>query len=162
MYRSGVLWYLYFLELRMGEYLAASKHIRIKAVTHDNRTPFFYLGISLLVMHVKDAIRCKEWRILPGLSLLNAKVGYHVFVLAHMPLFFFIFLEEEWNEGYATECARACIDYGFKHLRLKRIIGRAMKDNIGSIKVLENIGLVFEREFDFYASNRGVFYVVAL
>lgn len=74
----------------------------------------------------------------------------------------FRFLEEEWNKGYATECARACIDYGFKYLKLKRIIGRAMKDNIGSIKVLENIGLVFERESDFDVSNRGVFYVVTL
>lgn len=62
---------------------------------------FFYLGISLLVLHEMDAIRCKEWRILPGLSLLNDKVGYHVFVLAHLPLFFFMFwmLSHRFSKG---------------------------------------------------------------
>lgn len=58
----------------------------------------------------------------------------------------FRFFEEEWNKGYATESAKACIDYGFKVLNLKRIIGRAMKENLASIKVLEKIGLAFEKD----------------
>lgn len=52
---------------------------------------FFYLGLTLLIMHEMDAIRCKEWRIFPGLSLLSDKAGYSVFIFAHIPLFFFIF-----------------------------------------------------------------------
>ena len=56
----------------------------------------------------------------------------------------FRFFEEEWNKGYATESATACLDYGFKTLKLNRIIGRAMKENTASIKVLEKIGLVYE------------------
>lgn len=61
----------------------------------------------------------------------------------------FRFFEEEWNKGYATESAIACLNYGFKKLNLKRIIGRAMKENIGSIKVLEKIGLKYEKEVEF-------------
>jgi len=61
----------------------------------------------------------------------------------------FRFFEEEWNKGYATESAVACIQYGFENLKLKRIIGRAMKENIGSIKVLEKIGLKHEKDIDF-------------
>lgn len=61
----------------------------------------------------------------------------------------FRFFEEEWNKGYATESAKACLNYGFKKLKLKRIIGRAMKENIGSIKVLEKIGLKYERDTEF-------------
>jgi len=57
----------------------------------------------------------------------------------------FRFFEEEWNKGYATESAIACIHYGFEKLKLKRIIGRAMKENVGSIKVLEKIGLEYEK-----------------
>lgn len=52
---------------------------------------FFYLGLSFLVMHEMDAIRCKEWRIFPGLSMLSDKVGHIVFIFAHVPLFYFVF-----------------------------------------------------------------------
>ena len=70
----------------------------------------------------------------------------------------FRFFEEHWNKGFATESAKACIDYGFENLNLKTIIGRAISENIASIKVLEKIGLKFEREFDFDKSNKGVIY----
>lgn len=54
---------------------------------------FFYLGLSLLTIHEMDAIRCKEWRILPGLSLLSDKAGQILFLFAHVPLFWFILLK---------------------------------------------------------------------
>ena len=52
---------------------------------------FFYLGLTLLTMHEMDAIRCKEWRIFPGLSLLSDKLGHTIFLLAHIPLFYWVF-----------------------------------------------------------------------
>lgn len=58
----------------------------------------------------------------------------------------FRFFEEEWNKGYATESATACLQYGFEVLKLNRIIGRAMEENKASIKVLEKIGLQFEKK----------------
>lgn len=58
----------------------------------------------------------------------------------------FRFFEEEWNKGYATESAAACLKYGFDKLKLNRIIGRAMKENAASIKVLKKIGLVYETD----------------
>ena len=72
----------------------------------------------------------------------------------------FRFFEENWNKGYATESAKACINYGFENLSLKTIIGRAMSDNIASIKVLEKIGLEFVKEFDFDEKNKGVIYKI--
>ncbi len=51
---------------------------------------FFILGLSLLLVHEMDAIRCKEWKMFPGLSLLDDKTGYIVFVAAHLPLLVFI------------------------------------------------------------------------
>lgn len=72
----------------------------------------------------------------------------------------FRFFEEHWNKGFDTESAKACIDYGFENLNLKTIIGRARSENIASIKVLEKIGLKFEREFDFDKSNKGVIYKI--
>ena len=51
----------------------------------------FLLGLSLLLMHEMDAIRCKEWRIFPGLSMLDDKTGHSVFLFAHIPIFYWLF-----------------------------------------------------------------------
>lgn len=48
-----------------------------------------------------------------------------------------------WGKGYATEAACASIKYGFERLGLKRIVGRAESDNIGSWKVLEKCGMTY-------------------
>ena len=61
----------------------------------------------------------------------------------------FRFIRRYWGRGYATEAARACLDYGFRILRLKRIVGRVMRENAASVRVLEKIGLEFWKEFDF-------------
>ena len=52
---------------------------------------FFFAGLAFIAMHEMDAIRCKEWRIFPGLSLLNDYWGMIVFQVAHVPLFIWIF-----------------------------------------------------------------------
>jgi len=31
----------------------------------------FYLALSFMIIHEMDAVRCREWRIFPGLSRLN-------------------------------------------------------------------------------------------
>jgi len=53
----------------------------------------------------------------------------------------FRFFEEEWGKGYATESAQACLKVGFETFQLKEIVGRAMKANRASIRVLEKVGL---------------------
>ncbi len=71
----------------------------------------------------------------------------------------FRFFEHYWNKGFATESARACIDYGFEKLNLNRIVGRAMLENKASVNVLEKIGLQYLEEFDF-DGHRGVIYTI--
>lgn len=53
------------------------------------------------------------------------------------------FMKKFWGKGYATESSLACLGYGFETLKLKRIIAKAMPDNIGSIKVLQKLGMTF-------------------
>ena len=69
----------------------------------------------------------------------------------------FRFYKKHWNKGYATETARECLDYGFKQLHIEKIVGRAMAANIGSIKVLEKLGMNFKERFDF-EGKEGVIY----
>ncbi len=58
----------------------------------------------------------------------------------------FRFFKKYWNKGYATEAAKACLNMGFEKLSLECIVGRAMKENNASIKVLEKIGLKYWKE----------------
>ncbi len=69
----------------------------------------------------------------------------------------FRFFKNYWNKGFATETAKKCLEYGLDELKIDRIIGRAMKENIGSIKVLEKIGMKFKENFDFEGQS-GVLY----
>ncbi len=54
---------------------------------------FFLLGITLIFLHEMDAVRCKEWRIFPGLSRLDDRRGFLVFILAHVPLVHWVLLQ---------------------------------------------------------------------
>lgn len=69
----------------------------------------------------------------------------------------FRFFEQYWNIGFATESAKACLEYGFNELDLEEIVGRAMKENLASIRVLEKIGLRYVGEMD-CALHPGVLY----
>ena len=53
------------------------------------------------------------------------------------------FMKKFWGRGFATEAAYACIEYGFKRLNLNRIVGRALSENIASLKVLKKCGLEY-------------------
>lgn len=53
------------------------------------------------------------------------------------------FKQSAWGKGYASESAFACLKYGFEKLGLSRIVGRAMPQNIGSLKVLEKCGMQY-------------------
>lgn len=61
----------------------------------------------------------------------------------------FRFLPEYWGRGLATEASRAILAYGFEKLGLKKIIGIAMPENIGSWKVLEKVGMQFYKTDDY-------------
>ncbi len=53
------------------------------------------------------------------------------------------FIPPAWGNGYATEAAKATLEYGLNTLKLKKIIAHAHADNIASQKILEKIGMQF-------------------
>jgi RimJ/RimL family protein N-acetyltransferase len=70
------------------------------------------------------------------------------------------FLPDCWGKGYATESARAIMDYEVAHHGIKRVIGLVEPANSGSVNVLTKLGLKFEKrlrlddypeEMDLYA-----------
>ncbi len=57
----------------------------------------------------------------------------------------FAFLERFWGNGYAVESAEACFDFARNVVEIKRLVAITISDNKGSIRVLEKIGLKFEK-----------------
>lgn len=49
-----------------------------------------------------------------------------------------------WRHGYATEAARAVLEYGFATLGLHRIYASAFRENTVSAKVLQKLGMKHE------------------
>jgi len=71
----------------------------------------------------------------------------------------FRFFKKYWNQGYATETAAACLDFGFNSFDMNEIVGRAIKINVASVKVLEKLGLTFMKSADFHGME-GVIYSI--
>jgi [ribosomal protein S5]-alanine N-acetyltransferase len=57
----------------------------------------------------------------------------------------YAFLPRFWSRGYAYEAAAAVLDYARNELGLQRIVAITAPDNHASIRVLEKIGLRFEK-----------------
>ncbi|MBT8233381.1 MAG: GNAT family N-acetyltransferase [Saprospiraceae bacterium] len=55
------------------------------------------------------------------------------------------FLPEFWGMGIATEVSRAILHYGFETLKLKRIVAIALEENKASFRVMEKVGMEFEK-----------------
>lgn len=54
-------------------------------------------------------------------------------------------LPEFWGHGLATEACAGVLAYARNHRQLKRLVAIVAPDNVASIRVLEKIGLTFER-----------------
>jgi RimJ/RimL family protein N-acetyltransferase len=66
-----------------------------------------------------------------GESMLE--VGYHLH-------------RDQWRCGYATEAARACIEYAFRDLRAQKVVALIRPENAPSRRVAERNGMRVERQ----------------
>ena len=61
------------------------------------------------------------------------EIGYHV-------------RRDLWNQGYASEAARACRDYGFANLKVDHLISLIRPENHASRRVAEKNGMTIWKE----------------
>ena len=55
---------------------------------------------------------------------------------------------EHWGNGYATEGARAVLEFAFTELNLREITSFTVPANLRSRRVMERIGMNFSKEFE--------------
>jgi RimJ/RimL family protein N-acetyltransferase len=59
----------------------------------------------------------------------------------------YILDKKYWNQGLATEAAKACLRYGLDHLKMNRIVASMETKHLASKAVAGRIGLRVEQEF---------------
>ena len=101
----------------------------LRALVRYVRYPALYPGLGLWHASRRDTGAFIGWFALnyAGKSP-DIEVGYRL-------------VPEAWGQGFATEGARALVDYGFDDLGLERIIGLTHRDNKASQRVLMKAGL---------------------
>lgn len=78
----------------------------------------------------------KEFIGLAGMFLSNDKFK--------MAEFYYKFYPKFWGNGYATECAKSLIKFGFEKHSLHRIEAGVATENKASVRVLEKAGMTCE------------------
>lgn len=68
--------------------------------------------------------------------------------------------KEHWGKGIASETAAACLEYGFKVLDIKEIVGRSDSANAASIRILEKIGMTFWKKDTCEGIENSVWYKI--
>ncbi|MBE9004241.1 GNAT family N-acetyltransferase [Fortiea sp. LEGE XX443] len=62
----------------------------------------------------------------------------------------YVFDKSYWRMGVGTEAATATIKYGFEQVRLNRIVAIAHPKNIASVRVIQKVGMKYEKNARFY------------
>jgi [ribosomal protein S5]-alanine N-acetyltransferase len=56
------------------------------------------------------------------------------------------FFKIHWGKGYATESAKAVLDYGVNTMKLKNIKAQAAKGNTASLNVIKKLGFTYVKD----------------
>ncbi|MBD1843565.1 GNAT family N-acetyltransferase [Cyanobacteria bacterium FACHB-63] len=65
-----------------------------------------------------------------------------------------------WNRGMATEASIACLRFGFEKMGLERIVAIAQPANIASQRVMQKVGMTFEKNAHYYKTDV-VYYAIS-
>ncbi|WEG72662.1 GNAT family N-acetyltransferase [Vagococcus intermedius] len=87
------------------------------------------------------AVVLKETNQVIGHLYFTAFFGDHSYEIG------WVFNPKFHKKGYASESAEALMDYGFKELGIHRIIATCQPENIGSNKMMGQLGMRLEGEF---------------
>jgi len=58
-----------------------------------------------------------------------------------------------WNQGLVTEASLASLNYGFEILQLDRIVAIARPENIASQRVIQKVGMKYEKNAHYYETD---------
>ncbi|MBA3683132.1 MAG: GNAT family N-acetyltransferase [Bacteroidetes bacterium] len=115
---------------------------RIRNAIQFIRKQYSENGIGRWAVIKKDTNEFIGWC---GLKYFTETINNHI----HIYDLGYRFSKKHWGKGYATEAARACMDYGLNKMNLKEIYAMTDSRNLNSNKVLKKLGFRFIEKFDY-------------
>jgi len=94
------------------------------------RQQYFDNGIGRWAIIEKETDNFMGWT---GLKLIKDEINHH----SNFYDLGYRLIPKFWGKGFATESAKASLNYGFENLKLNEIYGMCHINNIASRKVLE-------------------------
>lgn len=88
-----------------------------------------------------------------GLKLITDTINNHT----HYYDLGYRLIRKYWGKGFASESAKASLQYGFENLKLNSIYGMANVNNISSTKVLEKLGFFHIETFEYFGEGHNWF-----
>jgi len=109
-------------------------HSKIVEFVERQRTHFTELGYCLWKLMIKDESEISGFCGLQPLDdLPGIEIGWWL-------------ASRLWGKGLATEAARAVLEDGFRRCGLNRIVAIAKRENKASTRIMEKIGMKYEKE----------------
>ncbi|OHX11752.1 GNAT family N-acetyltransferase [Chromobacterium sphagni] len=72
----------------------------------------------------------------------------------------YAFLQRHWGQGYACEAGAACLEHASARLSIDYVVGITSPHNLGSIRVLEKLGLQYDRTLELPGINGPSLYYI--
>lgn len=80
-------------------------------------------------------------------NILIGHIAFYKYFGEHTYEIGWVFNPKYYNRGFATEAAKAVVQYGFEKMKLHRIIATCQPQNIPSYRIMEKIGMRREGYF---------------
>lgn len=80
-------------------------------------------------------------------NILIGHIAFYKYFGEHTYEIGWVFNPKYYNRGFATEAAKAVVQYGFEKMKLHRIIATCQPQNIPSHRIMEKIGMRREGYF---------------
>lgn len=118
-----------------------SKDQLVEVIEHLQKQYAAY-GIGRWAVVEKESEEVLGWA---GLKFFDVELNGHVdfYELGYR------FKQKHWGKGYATESARALIQFGFENRKVESIFAITHLENQASIHVLQKLGFEFVEVFDY-------------
>jgi RimJ/RimL family protein N-acetyltransferase len=72
----------------------------------------------------------------------------------------YVFDKSYWNMGMGTEASQATLKFGFWQAKLDRIVAIAHPENIASVRIIQKVGMKYEKNASFYGHDV-VYYAIS-
>jgi len=104
------------------------------SIDHNKSIPRFAYNLTIVLKENRKSIGWIGWGT-DDLDIREYDFGYSL-------------LPEYWGKGIMTEALKCSVDYMFNELNASIVYGECIVENIGSAKVMENIGLKLIKEWE--------------